>query len=53
LGSLVAHIGSIVFLAASEIVTLEMAKIVLAALPGMYVGFGFLTLVHLPIRSVD
>ena len=52
-GSLVALIGLIVFLAASEIVTLEMAKLMLAALLGMYVGFGFLILVYLLIRRME
>jgi hypothetical protein len=52
-GSLVALIGSIVFMTASEIVTLEMAKLMLAALLGMYVGFGFLILVYLLIRRMD
>jgi len=52
-GSLVALIGLIVFLAASEIVTLEMAKLMLAALLGMYVGFGFLILVYLLIRKME
>lgn len=52
-GSLVALVGLIVFLAASEIVTLEMAKLMLAALLGMYVGFGFLILVYLLIRRME
>jgi hypothetical protein len=52
-GSLVAFVGSIVFLAASEIVTSEMAKLMLAALLGMYVGFGFLILVYLLIRKME
>ena len=52
-GSLVALTGLIVFLTASEIVTLEMAKLMLAALLGMYVGFGFLILVYLLIRRMD
>ena len=52
-GSFVAFIGAIVFLAASKIVTLEMAKLMLAALLGMYVGFGFLILVYLLIRKME
>jgi flagellar motor component MotA len=52
-GSLVALIGLIVFLAASDRVTLEMAKLMLAALLGMYVGFGFLILVYLLIRKME
>ena len=52
-GSFVAFVGLIVFLAASEIVPLEMAKLMLAALLGMYVGFGFLILVYLLIRKME
>jgi len=52
-GSFVAFVGSVVFMAASEIVTLEMAKLMLAALLGMYVGFGFLILVYLLIRKME
>jgi len=52
-GSFVAFVGSIIFLAASEIVTLEMAKLMLAALLGMYVGFGFLILGYLLIRKME
>jgi len=52
-GSFVAFVSSIVFMAASEIVTLEMAKLMLAALLGMYVGFGFLILVYLLIRRME
>jgi hypothetical protein len=52
-GSLAAFIGLIVFLAASEIVTLEVAKLMLAGLLGMYVGFGFLILVYLVIRRME
>jgi hypothetical protein len=52
-GSLVAFVGSIVFMAASEIITSEMAKLMLAALLGMYVGFGFLILVYMLIRKME
>ena len=52
-GSFVAFAGSIVFMAASEIVTLAMAKLMLAALLGMYVGFGFLILVYMLIRKME
>jgi hypothetical protein len=52
-GSFVALVGLIVYLAASELVTLEMAKLMLAALLGMYVGFGFLILVYLFIRNME
>jgi uncharacterized phage infection (PIP) family protein YhgE len=53
IGSLLAFIALIVFLAASEIVTLEMAKLMLAGLLGMYVGFGFLILVYVLIRDLE
>ena len=53
IGSLLAFIGLIIFLAASEIVTLEMAKLMFAALLGMYVGFGFLILVYVLIRKME
>ena len=53
IGSLLAFIALIVFLAAREIVTLEMAKLMFAALLGMYVGFGFLILVYLLIRDME
>jgi hypothetical protein len=53
IGSLLAFIALIVFLAASEIVTLEMAKLMFAGLLGMYVGFGFLILVYVLIRDLE
>ena len=53
LGSLVAFVVLIIFLAASNIVTLEMAKLMLAGLFGLYVGFGFLIAVYLAVRRMD
>lgn len=52
-GSFVALVVLIGFLAASAIVTLEMAKLMLAALLGLYVGFGFLILVYVLIRKME
>ena len=51
-GSLVAFVGSIVFMAASEIITSEMAKLMFAGLTGLYVGFGFLIAVYLAVRRM-
>lgn len=52
-GSFVAFVGVIIFLSASKIVTFEMAKLMLAALLGMYVGFGFLIAIYLLVRKLD
>ena len=52
-GSFVALVGVIIFLAASKLVTLEMAKLMFAALLGLYVGFGFLIAVYLAIRNME
>ncbi len=52
-GSFIAFVGLLVFLAASEIVTLEMARLMFSALLGMYVGFGFLFLVYLLVRNME
>ena len=51
-GSFVGLVALIIYLAASELVTPEMAKLMLAGLLGMYVGFGFLFLVYLFIRNM-
>ena len=51
--SFVALVAFILFLAAARIVTLEMAKLMLAALLGLYVGFGFLIAVYLLIRKME
>ena len=52
-GSFIAFAGLIIFLAASNLVTLEMAKLMFAALLGMYFGFGFLILVYLFVRRME
>jgi len=51
--SFVALVVLIGFLAAARIVTLEMAKLMFAALLGLYVGFGFLIAVYLLIRKME
>ena len=53
LGSLIAFVALIVFLAAREIVTLEMAKLMFAGLLGLYFGFGFLIVVYLAVRRMN
>ena len=52
-GSFVALVALVVYLARSELVTPEMAKLMLAGLLGLYVGFGFLFLVYLLIRKME
>ena len=51
-GSFVAFVALIVYLSRSELVSVEMAKLMLAALLGLYVGFGFLILVYLFTRKL-
>jgi hypothetical protein len=38
--------GTIIFLSRTEIISVEVAKLMLVALLGMYVGFGFLIAVY-------
>ena len=38
--------GTIIFLSRTEIISVVLAKLMLAALLGMYVGFGFLIAVY-------
>ena len=53
LGSFIAFVVLINFLWAREIVTSEMAKLMFAALAGLYVGFGFLIVVYLAVRRMN
>jgi hypothetical protein len=53
IGSFVAFVALIIYLAASSLVTLEMAKLMVAGLLGMYVGFGFLFLVYVLVRKME
>jgi hypothetical protein len=52
-GSFVALVVVINLLWAAKIVTSEMAKLMFAALLGLYVGFGFLIAVYLLIRKME
>jgi hypothetical protein len=52
LASFVAFVVVINFLWAREIVTSEMAKLMFAALLGLYVGFGFLIVVYVAVRRM-
>lgn len=45
-------VGMVIFLAKAEMVTFEMAKLMLVALLGMYIGFGFLIAVYLLIGKM-
>ncbi len=45
--------GTIIFLAVTKIIGLELAKLMLVALFGMYVGFGFLIAVYRLIDKLD
>jgi hypothetical protein len=46
-------VGTIVFLLLMRIVTLEIAKLMLVALLGMYVGFGILIAVYRLMRKLE
>jgi hypothetical protein len=45
--------GTIIFLSAMEVVSVEMAKLMLVALLGLYVGFGFLIAVYRFIGKLE
>jgi len=45
--------GTIIFLSAMKIITFAMAKLMLVALLGMYVGFGILIAVYRLIRKLE
>ncbi len=45
-GSFIGLACVIIFLSEVEIISLEMAKLMLVALSGMYIGFGFLIAVY-------
>jgi hypothetical protein len=45
--------GTIIFLAAAEIISLGVAILMLVALVGMYVGFGILIAVYRLISKLD
>jgi hypothetical protein len=52
-GSFVALVVVINSLWAANLITSEMAKLMFAALLGLYVGFGFLIAVYLIIRKME
>jgi hypothetical protein len=52
-GSFIGLAGTIIFLSAMKILSLAMAKLMLVALLGMYVGFGILIAVYRLIRKLE
>jgi hypothetical protein len=46
-------VGTIVFLSEAKIISLEMAKLMLVALLGIYVGFGILIAVYRLIGKLE
>ena len=44
--SFIALVGTVIFLSQMKIISFEMAKLMLVALLGMYVGFGILIAVY-------
>ena len=55
-GILVSFIGlvaTIITLAATKTITFELAKLMLVALFGLYVGFGFLIVVYRLVEKLD
>jgi len=51
--SFTALAATIILLAASKIISFEMAKLMLAALLGMYIGFGILIAVYRLINKLE
>jgi hypothetical protein len=52
-GSFVALAATIIFSAASGVISHTVAKLMLVALAGLYLGFGFLIAVYLLMRKLD
>ena len=46
-------VGTIIFLSEMKIISFEMAKLMLVALLGMYIGFGILIAVYRLIGKLD
>ena len=46
-------VGTIIFLSEMKIISFEMAKLMLVALLGMYVGFGILIAIYRLIRNLE
>lgn len=51
--SFIALVGTIIFLSQTKIISVEIAKLMLLALLGMYVGFGILIAVYRLIGKLE
>jgi uncharacterized membrane protein YeaQ/YmgE (transglycosylase-associated protein family) len=51
--SFIGLVGKIIFLAVMKIISVEVAKLMLVALVGMYIGFGILIAVYRLIRKLE
>jgi uncharacterized membrane protein YeaQ/YmgE (transglycosylase-associated protein family) len=51
--SFIGLVGTIIFLSIMKIISLEVAKLMLVALVGMYIGFGILIAVYRLIRKLE
>jgi hypothetical protein len=51
--SFIGLVGTIIFLAVMKIISVEVAKLMLVALVGMYIGFGILIAVYRLIRKLE
>ena len=51
--SFIGLVGTIIFLSVMKIVSFEVAKLMLVALVGMYIGFGILIAVYRLIRKLE
>jgi hypothetical protein len=51
--SFIGLVGTIIFLSEMKIISFEMAKLMLVALLGMYVGFGILIAVYRLLRKLE
>jgi hypothetical protein len=51
--SFIGLVGTIIFLSEMKIISFEMAKLMLVALLGMYVGFGILIAVYRLISKLE
>jgi len=51
--SFIGLVGTIIFLSVMKIISFEVAKLMLVALVGMYIGFGILIAVYRLIRELE
>jgi len=51
--SFIGLVGTIIFLSIMKIISVEVAKLMLVALVGMYIGFGILIAVYRLIRNLE